>query len=167
MQYRYLWSVVWLIVLYCNAPHDVVSSVRSILVEPSRNTHHVMLCFNDIVLWTSYREVVATSVKRYFFSNYRCCPATLFKFNILASPVTTVYEFDTAAAYLCSHSCLSAAVGPLPGEDHHRVHLPHCSGQRGPVPPQRVPAGLRQLGQVPALLWRHLLFVCIDSAGWL
>lgn len=45
-------------------------------------------------------------------------------------------------------SLVSAALGPVPGEDHHRVQISLCARQRGPVPPQRVPPGVRQQRQV-------------------
>lgn len=57
---------------------------------------------------------------------------------------SALFLFDDLSPVLLSPS----AVGPGSGENHHGIQVSHRRRQRRPVPPQRVPAGLRKLRQV-------------------
>lgn len=57
---------------------------------------------------------------------------------------SALFLFDDLSPVLLSPS----AVGPGSGENHHGIQISHRRRQHRPVPPQRVPAGLRKLRQV-------------------
>lgn len=57
---------------------------------------------------------------------------------------SALFLFDDLSPVLLSPS----AVGPGSGQNHHGIQISHRRRQRRPVPPQRVPAGLRKLRQV-------------------